>query len=98
MSIFTDERTLWADDQDKLSVLLENKSRDAINDLLEDYKYLLVKDNKQDKSAKLRVIQILTLPVIPLLIVLMPIKWILTGDKYLDSWMKWVKLNTKYFL
>ncbi len=98
MAIYSDERGLWSSEQEDLSVLLENKSRDDVYDILENYKYLFVESKRPKKSAWFRAIQILTIPISIIFLCLMPLKWILTGDKHLDSWVKFFRINPEYFL
>ena len=99
--IFTDERSIWNNDQEELSELLANKSCEEVFDILEEYKYLLVKLDPRHTALQ-RLIQLLTSPLIPVLIIIMGIKYIVTGDKYLDSWLRKIgmtsKRTNKYFL
>jgi hypothetical protein len=100
--IFTDERDIWFSDQDELASKLANKSHEDIFNILEDYKSILVVSGSPRYTATQRLIQLLSAPLIPFLILLMGVKWVLTGDKYLDSWLKRIGLTTeitrKYFL
>ena len=100
--INTDERNLWFSEQDDLACLLADKSQEEIFEILEDYKSILVKSRRSRYTAIQRSIQILTLPLVPILFLIMFIKWIFTGDKYLDSWFRKVGLTTeitnKYFM
>ena len=98
--IFSDERMIYCDEQDQLSVELENKSRDEIYDILEGYSKILVEDVDFNYTALQRVIKLLCYFLVPLLFVVSLIKWVATGDRYIDSWVKRIgltKLFKKYF-
>tara|TARA_R110000787_G_scaffold264649_1_gene370568 strand:- start:329 stop:634 length:306 start_codon:yes stop_codon:yes gene_type:complete len=100
--IFSDEKELWASEQETLAYLLANKSQSDIFDILNDYKSILVKVGKPKYTAAQRLIQILTVPLMPILLILMFVKWVLTGDKYLNSWLNRIGLTSertdKYFM
>ncbi len=95
-------KTLYSDEMEDLADLLANKSRHEIYDILEEYDSVLVLTFTGRYTAMQRATQILTIPVIPLFFILMGIKWIVTGDKYLDSWFRKVGLSAntmdKYFV
>jgi len=100
--IFSDERTLWADEQNELAILLANKSQDEVGEILEGYSKLLIKSSGRKERRLQRLVQLCTAPLLPILFLLMPIKWLLTGDKYLDSWLCKIGMTAertkKYFL
>ena len=100
--IFSDEKELWFSEQDTLAHLLANKSQSDIFDILDNYKSILVKVGKPKYTVAQRLIQISTIPLMPILLILMLVKWVLTGDKYLNSWLNKVGLTSertdKYFM
>lgn len=100
--IFSDERYIWSSEQEQLAELLANKSYDQVYDELHKYKSILVVSGEPRYTAPQRLIQLLTAPLIPVLFVVMGIKYVLTGDKYLDSWLRRIGLTSekinKYFL
>ena len=100
--IFSDEKDLWFSEQDTLAHLLANKSQSDVFDILNDYKSILVKVGKPKYTASQRLIQVLTIPLMPILVILMFVKWVLTGDKYLNSWLNRIGLTSartdKYFM
>ena len=100
--IFSDERNIWNSEQEDLAELLANKSRDDVYDELHKYKSILVVSGDTRYTAVQRAVQLLTAPLLPLLFILMGVKWIMTGDKYLDSWLCKVgmtsEMTNKYFL
>tara|TARA_B110000902_G_scaffold69158_1_gene81936 strand:+ start:378 stop:683 length:306 start_codon:yes stop_codon:yes gene_type:complete len=95
-------KTIYSQEQEDIAALLANKSRDDIYDILEVYDSVLVLTFTGKYTAIQRAIQILTVPIIPLFFILMGIKWIVTGDKYLDSWFRKIGLSAntadKYFV
>jgi hypothetical protein len=100
--IFSDERNIWFSEQEDLAGRLANKSEDDIFEILEEYKSILVKKGKTRYTGMQRLIQILTIPLMPVLVILMFVKWVCTGDKYLDSWLRRLGLTSertnKYFM
>ena len=95
-------KNMYSNEIEDLADLLANKSRDDIYDILEAYDSVLVLTFTGKYTAIQRAIQILTIPTVPLFFILMGIKWIITGDKYLNSWICRVGLSAsitnKYFL
>lgn len=82
-----DERSLWWSEQDKLARVLSNKTPDEINELLEMYNYIFVL--KYNKVTPLqRIVKVLTLTLIPFLLLTGCVKWVLTGDRFLDGWLQ----------
>ena len=79
---------MYCDEREELSVELENKSRDDIYDILEGYNKILVVDADLNYSAMQRVIKLLCYLLVPILVIVSVVKWIATGDQYLNSWAK----------
>ena len=100
--IFTDERVIFYSEKEHLAELLANKSFDEVCDELENYKAVLVNAGESRYTAPQRLVQLLTAPLIPVLFVVMGFKYVVTGDKYLDSWLRKIGLTSeilnKYFL
>ena len=100
--IFSDEKELWFSEQDTLAYLLANKSQEEVFETLDNYKSILVKVDKTKYTAAQRLIQILTIPLMPILVIMMFVKWVFTGDKYLNSWLNRIGLTSertdKYFM
>ena len=95
-------KTIYSQDQEDLAVLLANKSRDDIYDIIKGREYVMLPTLNHKYTVIQRAIQVLTIPIIPLFFILMGIKWIVTGDKYLNSWLCKIGLSAsitnKYFL
>jgi len=95
-------KTIYNQEQEDLAALLANKSRDDIYDIIEGREFVMLPILNPKYTAMQRATQILTIPVIPLFFILMGVKWIVTGDKYLNSWLRKVGLTAsitdKYFL
>ena len=74
----------------------------AISGELHKYKSILVISGEPRYTAPQRLIQLLTAPLIPFLLIAMGVKYVITGDKYLDSWLMKIGLTSertnKYFL
>ena len=100
--IFTHERHIWHAEQEDLAELLANKNHDEVYAILHKYKSILVVSGEPRYTALQRLIQLITVPLIPVLFVVMGVKYVLTGDKYLDSWLRKIGLTSertnKYFL
>jgi hypothetical protein len=86
--IFNDERAIYCDEQEEISIKFENKSRDEIYDMLEDYDKILILSGDVKYKWYERFGQVLTIPLIPILLLLVGVKWMVTGDQYLNSWCK----------
>tara|TARA_R110000765_G_scaffold11095_1_gene35405 strand:- start:288 stop:593 length:306 start_codon:yes stop_codon:yes gene_type:complete len=95
-------KNMYSNEIEDLADLLANKSRDDIYDILEAYDSVLVLTFTGKYTAIQRAIQILTIPTVPLFFILMGIKWIITGDKYLNTWLCKIGLSAsitnKYFI
>ncbi len=100
--IFTDERHIWHTEQEQLANSLANKSYDDVYNELENYRSILVFKGEPKYTAPQRLMQLLTVPLIPVLFVVMGVKYVITGDKYLDSWLRRIGMTServnKYFL
>ena len=94
--------TIYNQEQEDLAALLANKSRDDIYDIIGGREYVMLPALDHKYTSIQRAVQVLTIPIIPLFFILMGIKWIVTGDKYLNSWLCKVGLSAsitnKYFL
>tara|TARA_R110000851_G_scaffold173075_1_gene319386 strand:+ start:94 stop:399 length:306 start_codon:yes stop_codon:yes gene_type:complete len=94
--------TIYNQEQEDLAALLANKSRDDIYDIIGGREYVMLPILNPKYTAIQRATQLLTIPVIPLFFILMGIKWIVTGDKHLDSWFRKIGVSAatvdKYFL
>ena len=95
-------KTIYSEEQEDLARLLANKTEMEIYYILEMYDSVLVATFTNKYTAIQRAIQILTIPILPLFFILMGIKWIVTGDKYLNPWFCKVGLTAsitnKYFI
>ena len=95
-------KTIYMQEQEYLADLLANKSRHEIYNILEEYDSIVLPILNQKYTPMQRAVQVLTIPTIPFLFILMGIKWIVTGDKYLNSWLCKIGLSAsitnKYFI
>ena len=95
-------KTIYNQEQEDLAALLANKSRDDIYDIIEGFDSVMLPTLNHKYTAIQRATKLLTIPVIPLFFILMGIKWIVTGDKYLNSWLCKIGLSAsitnKYFI
>lgn len=90
---FSDEKYMWYADTEKLAEKLANKTERQVQDILDEYNIIkLTTGDRPDVTALGRVTTVLLF--IPLVIATV-VKWFLTGDRYLDSWVKRSKLVTR---
>ena len=83
---FKDEKMLWHSDVEMLSERLANKPQREVYNILCDHDVIKLHSCERPKTT---VVGRLMFPVvITLLVPLALIKWVLTGDGYLDTWIK----------
>jgi hypothetical protein len=83
---FTDERELWCSDVEDIAEKLANKDLHAVLDILEVNNVICLTSIDRPKTSALG--RISSVPVFAVLMVASLIKWVVTGDRYLDSWIK----------
>ena len=90
MGIFKKERTLWYNETVNLADELANKSREDIMECLQDRDLIEIRTNKDPvTSVGYRCFRFFAyVPVCLVLLVLSAVKYIATGDQYLNSWAK----------
>lgn len=90
--IFSDERDLFVSEIEDLSQKLANKSAKEIEQILDDGNYrLMYLAYKGDDLNTFK--NRLALPfIVPILCIICLIKWIISGDYYLDSWARKFKI------
>lgn len=88
--LFKGERVLWCAEVEKIASLMANKSAEEIEEILEQYDVVSIKAIDRPKESALRrlVKALLFIPVHLGAFLLMGVKWLITGDQYLDSWIK----------
>lgn len=92
--LLNDERILWSSETEELALKLENKSRDEILDILEDGDVIRIRQGDIKSTLMQRISCILT--AIPFVIILFgasAIKQLITGDRYLNSWVRKLKME-----
>lgn len=94
--IFTDEKEMWYSETEKLAEKLSNKTQREIQEILDESDVIALRSIDRPKDNKILNRFVFILLFVPLLL-LSAIKWIFTGDKYLDSWFKKYKMLDKLF-
>lgn len=90
---FSDEKHMWYADTEKLAEKLANKTERQVQDILDEHNVIkLITGDRPSVTALGRVTMVLLF--IPLVIATV-VKWFLTGDRYLDSWVKRSKVATR---
>lgn len=99
--LINDERELWFSELEDLAVMLEGKTRDEILDILDENDVIAIKSGDVKSTMFQRIVRTITfIPFVVILFTLSGIKFIITGDKYLNSWVKragvenWMKKYT----
>ena len=83
---FKDEKMLWHSDVKVLSERLANKSQREVYNILCDHDVIKLRSDERPKTT---VCGRLMFPVvITLLLPVALVKWVMTGDLYLDTWIK----------
>ena len=83
---FKDERVLWFSETEILAAKLANKTEYELQEIFDESDIIELRTGKAKKVSFIG--RFLSLIVFPLLVVLSLFKWLLTGDRYLDSWFK----------
>lgn len=83
---FKDEKVMWYSDTERLAALLEDKSKEEIQEILEEHDVIKLRSIDRPKTTGFNRVA-LVIFFIPVLTV-SGVKWFLTGDRYLDSWAK----------
>lgn len=90
---FSDEKYMWHSDTEKLAEKLANKTEKQVQDILDDHNIIkLTTGDRPTVTIGGRITLILLF--VPLVIAGC-FKWCLTGDWYLDSWVKRSTIMTK---
>ena len=83
---FKDEKVLWWAETEALAARLADKNQQELLEIFEENDVVRIHSCDRPKiSIFNRVMSIFTFPVF---IILMGVKWLLTGDQYLESWCK----------
>ena len=91
---FIDEKYMWYAETEYLATELANKTEQEVMDILNQHDIIRL-DTMERKSTH-TFGRILLVVLYPFLVLLACIKWVLTGDRYLDSWSKRLHLE-KFF-
>lgn len=83
---FIDEKQMWYSEVESLAADLANKSEREVFDLLNERDVIQLATCERIKTPAMG--RLLLILLMPALLILSATKWILTGDKYLDSWIK----------
>jgi hypothetical protein len=83
---FKDEKHMWFVDTEILACELENKSKDEIQNILDQNDVITLKSGDRPNTSILG--RTLFFPSFIILTIMGMIKWIITGDRYIDSLIK----------
>ena len=83
---FKDEREMWSADIEALAAQLSNKSNDEVEEILDAHDVIKLRSCDGPKSTLVNRLALILF--VPILILVTGIKWLCTGDRYLDSWEK----------
>ena len=83
---FTDEKPMWYADTERLAKQLANKTERDIQDILDKHDVIKLRSTERPSESLMNRV-VLVVVFIPF-VMLSLIKWMVTGDMYLDSWIK----------
>ena len=83
---FTDEKPMWYADTEMLAKQLSNKTEREVQEIFDKHDVIKLKSTKRPSASFMNRL-VLVIVFIPL-VILSFIKWVVTGDRYLDSWVK----------
>lgn len=83
---FKDEKEMWYADTEHLAAKLADKSQKEIQEILDDRDVIKLRSCERSSISFLG--RLSSIVVFPSLIILMAVKWLVSGDRYLDSWAK----------
>ena len=86
MMRFTDEKVMWYADVKMLAKELCNKSEREVMEVLARNDVIKLHSGKRPKQTALA--RLSQFVIVPILIPISFLKWIITGDRYLNSWCK----------
>tara|TARA_B110000977_G_scaffold50548_1_gene68655 strand:+ start:121 stop:429 length:309 start_codon:yes stop_codon:yes gene_type:complete len=86
MMLFKDEQIMWFPEKENLIGRLANKSEREIDLEMRDSEVIILR--LRDKPKAPAIGRILMPVIMIFFLILMFIKWVITGEKYLDSWCK----------
>jgi hypothetical protein len=92
---FKDEKPMWHADTERLSRKLENKSSADIQTILDEYDVIYLRSCERPKTTLFN--RIILCMCAPIFVFLSSAKWMLTGDRFLDSWCKNSKILSCLF-
>lgn len=101
--LLNDERELWFSELEDLSVMLENKTRDEILDILDENDVISIRQGEVSTFVQRLVCGVTFIPFLVLLYIVAGVKKLITGDSHLNSWVKraglesWMKKYTVWF-
>jgi hypothetical protein len=94
---FYDERNLWHSETEKLAEEVENKTKWEIQEILDAHDVVRIRSCDRPKTT---MFGRLLFPIVALAFLLvMPFKWIITGNSYFDAVSckyKWIRKLTDY--
>lgn len=91
---FLDEKHMWYAETEYLATKLANKSERDVLNILNQHDIIRLDSMERKPTPVLG--RLLFVVSYPILLLLVGIKWVLTGDRYLDSWVKRLRLE-KFF-
>jgi hypothetical protein len=84
---------LWYAETEDLSHKLANKSARELQEIFDSGDIIELRTAKDKRVNTIG--RLLSVPTFVLLILLSGVKWLVTGDRYLDSWFKQSKILSK---
>lgn len=87
---FSDEKQMWYVDTERLAKQMANKSEQELFDIF--YEHDIIKIVSTDRPRVTTFNRLMFVVLFIPLSILAATKWVVSGDKYLDSWAKKYKL------
>lgn len=81
---FKDERQLWYSEVEDLSEMLANKTAEEVNLILDDADVIRLQSSEQPKAGIPS--RLFGVVLWPIFVLILCVKWLICGDRYLDSW------------
>ena len=83
---FKDEKQMWYADTEMLAARLANKDKLDVQEILDSADVITLRSTERPKAKLINRISLVVL--YPALVVVSVVKWLLTGDRFFDSWAK----------
>jgi len=94
---FYDEKCLWYSETETLADQMENKTAREIQEIFDDHDVVRIRSCNRPQTT---MVGRLLFPIVAIsFLLIMPIKWIITGNSYFDAVSckyKWIRKLTDY--